>query len=380
MLTAQINLYPAGCVVGIADGERGDWAEYYLVGDNAALARDMVIYIIKHCEPVRGNKELLEEWQKAKEKKAKKKKKGAKMIIVDTFGKMDRVGTISSWMGIADLHLLIDTDDKDAYQPLDHDSFQYLKYCNKEIKSDPKHYGEIVTFTAGDLTEMERSSVRKVKRSIHKNDRRSEDTIHKSIISNHIIPKIKQLTRDTKFLGGVAGNHMIVFSNESTGTGYSNSEAYIIQRLGGKYCGEGMMLINYHITCGKAQRVLKKILVTHGSKGGSKASIIRQLQKMHEMGIKIDWMVCAHAHDPFNGFFCRYEFPDTETQRIKKHECLVTCLGATRDGIKIGYDDYTEHGMFTPSAGRYPVVQFKAYKPSNDCRNSFEVKLRPIIM
>lgn len=301
------------------------------------------------------------------------------MIIIDIYETIKKTGVFSTWFGLADLHMLIDTDDKDAYQPLDYNAYQYLKYCAKEIKDNPGYYGKCYTYSAGDLTELERSSVRKVMRAgLHKNDTRAQDTIHKTVINDHIIPKIKVLTKDTKFIGGVAGNHMIEFSDDSRGMGYPNSEAMIIRRLGGEYAGEGLLLINYHIQLG-GQRVLKKIIITHGIKGGSKASIVRELQTLHSLAGKIDWVVVAHAHDPFTGFYARYDFPDKKTGSISKHECLVTCLGSTRDGIKKGYDDYTERFMYTPSASRFPVAMFMAYKPMENNR-SLDVKIRPLIM
>jgi hypothetical protein len=300
------------------------------------------------------------------------------MHIIDIYEKINKCGTFATWMGIADLHILIDTDDEDAYQPLDYDAFIYLRACANELKADKKHYGKIYTFTAGDLSELERSGVRKVMKALRKNDKRAQDTIHKKILNDNILPKVKSIVEDTKFVGGVAGNHMVVFSPESKGTGYPNSEAYIIRRLGGEYCGEGLMLINYHINMG-SQRVLKKILVMHGSKGGTKTAILKQLQKMHDLGVRLDWVVCAHAHDPFTAFYAKYDFPDTSTGKIKKHICLVSCLGATRDGIKNGYDDYTEHGLYSPSAGRFPVGIFIARKPSEN-NGTLDVIIRPLTM
>jgi hypothetical protein len=140
-----------------------------------------------------------------------------------------------------------------------------------------------------------------------------------------------------------------------------------------------MMLVNYHINLGE-QRVLKKILILHGTKGGNKAAIIRQLQRLHEMGVRVDCIVVAHAHDPRTGFYSRYDYPDTEKQAIKKHDTLVVCLGSTRDGIKKGYDDYCERFMFTPSAGRYPVLMFRATKRHIDTKGSMDVVIRPMIM
>lgn len=297
------------------------------------------------------------------------------MIILDVYENIKSVGAFSTWMGIADTHFLIDSEDEGSYQPLDYDGYQYLKYCNGEIKKNPKTYGKVYTFLGGDTTELDRSSVRKVKRTLKKNDCRAEDALHKRVINDYILPKIKVLTRDTQFLGGVAGNHMIDFSDQEL---YQNSEDFIIKRLGGKYCGEGLMLINYHIKLG-AQRCLKKIIITHGTKGGTKNSIIRELQNMHALCGKVDWLIKAHAHDPITGFYCRYDFPDESTGKIKKHECLVTCLGSTRDGIKKGYDDYSERFLYTPSASRHPIGIFTAYKPSNN-NNTLDVKIRPMIM
>lgn len=307
------------------------------------------------------------------------------MIIIDQYEKLSRTGVFATWMGIADTHILIDSEDPTAYQPLDYDAYQYLKFCAKEIKDNPKFYGKVYTYTAGDLTELERSSVRKVMRALKKNDTRAQDAVHKKVLNDYVLPKLKVLTRDTKFLGGVAGNHMIEFSRDSEGTGYANSEAYLIQRMGGKYCGEGKMLINYHIELGH-QRCLKKIIITHGIKGGNKAAIVRQLQQMYSQYGAIDMLVCAHAHDPFTGFFARYQLPDEQTGRMKKVETLVMCLGSTRDGEKAGdginneaYDDYSERFNYTPCASRYPVAVFMAHKPASN-NQTVEIKIRPLIM
>ena len=300
------------------------------------------------------------------------------MIILDLYEKITKTGPFATFMGIADTHFLIDTDDTNAYQPLDYDAYQYLKHCNKEMKDNPKFFGKPYTFTGGDLTELHRSSVRKAMRVIKKNDCRAEDSMHKAILSDYVVPKVKVLTDGTTFIGGVAGNHMIEFSDDSEGTGYKNSEAYIIQRLGGKYCGEGLMLINYHIQLGN-QRCLKKIIIMHGTKGGSKTSIMRELANLHNMCGKVDWLIKCHAHDPLDGFYCRYDFPDESSGRIKKHECLVTCLGSTRDGVKKGYDDYCERFLYSPSASRFPVGIFYAHKPCSNNR-TLDVKIRPLTM
>jgi len=308
------------------------------------------------------------------------------MLIIDLYEKIKTVGVFSTFFGIADLHLLIDSEDPAAYQPLDHDAYSYLKYCAEELQTTPRVYGKIYSFGAGDWTELERSSVRKAKRAaLHKNDSRAEDAIHKQVLNHNILPKIKVLTRDTRFIGGVAGNHLIEFSDDSRGTGYVNSEAYLIQRLGGRYCGEGKMLINYHIQLGN-QRCLKKILITHGAKGGSKTAVMNQLKQIHSQYGHIDLIICAHAHDPFTGFFSRYKLPDESTGRMKKVETLVMCLGSTRDGEKAGdginnesYDDYTERCNYTPFASRYPVAMFMAYKPMANNR-TLDVKIRPLTM
>ena len=301
------------------------------------------------------------------------------MIIVDLYETIKKTGVFATWMGIADTHILVDTEDEQAYQPLDKRAYEYLKFCNEEIKAHPEMFGKIYTFTDGDLTELFRSTIRKTKAAYHKNDSRAEDSMHKRVLNDYVLPKLQVLTRGTKFIGGVAGNHLIEFSQESRGTGYCNSEEYLIGRLGGKYCGEGMMLVNYHIGLG-SQRVLKKILIMHGAKGGNKAAIIRQLQRLHEMGVRVDCIVVAHAHDPLTGFYSRYDYPDTAEAAIKKHDTLVVCLGSTRDGIKKGYDDYCERFMFTPSAGRYPVLVFRATKRNNASHGSMDVVIRPYIM
>ena len=300
------------------------------------------------------------------------------MIPIDVNIDLKHTGNFLTLLGIADTHFLCDSDEENAYQPLDYEAYQYLKYCANEIKKNPSYYGKVITYTGGDLTELERSSTRKVMRALRKNDTRAQDTIHKRILNDDILPKIKTLTDNTQFIGGVAGNHMIEFSDDSNGTGYPNSEAYLIRRLGGQYCGEGKLLLNLHIKMG-AQHCLKKVIITHGVKGGSKQSIIRELQQIFYQYGKIDLVIKCHAHDPMAHFHCRYDLPDTKTGKIKKVETLVMCLGSTRDGEKIGYDDYSERFNYSPMAARYPVAVFHAYKPAANDR-TIAVKIRPLIM
>ena len=300
------------------------------------------------------------------------------MIPIDIHYDIKKCGNFLSFFGIADTHFLCDDTDDNAYQPLDYNAYQYLKKCFAEAKQDKQTFGDIFTFTGGDLTELERSSVRKVLRSVHKNDSKAQDAIHKRILNDDVLPKLKVLTRDTRFIGGVAGNHLVEFSPDSHGTGYINSEDYLIKRLGGKYCGEGKLLINLHLKLG-GHRCLKKIIITHGQKAGTKASIINELQKMYYQYGKIDLLIKAHAHEAMAGFNCRYDLPDTSTGKMKKQETVIMCLGSTRGGEVMGYDDYCERANFAPIASRYPVAIFHAYKPMENNR-SLEVKIRPYIM
>jgi hypothetical protein len=298
------------------------------------------------------------------------------MIILDIHHDVEKSGNFLSLVGIADLHLLCDDEDDAQYQPLDPESWNYLKYCINEIKSNPSYYGKPVFYTGGDLTELERSSVRKGKRAVlHKNDSRAEDSIHKKILNHDVIPKIARLIEGGEFLGGVAGNHLIEFCDRAQG---HNSEEYIINKLGGTYCGEGKMLVNLHIRLG-SNRMLKKILITHGVKAGTKAAIVGELQRIYQQYGSIDVVIKCHAHDPMTHFHCRYDLPDRVGGRIKKQETLVMCLGSTRDGEKIGYDDYSERGNYAPTAARFPIAVFHAYKSSLN-NNSLVVKVRPIIM
>ena len=319
------------------------------------------------------------------------------MIIVDRFFQVNKVGNFATWIGIADLHLLCPelvpniagipkedlAEDEDAkisngFQPLDRDGYNYFRYCVDEVKSNPKYYGKPITFTAGDNTELERSSVRKIKRSgLRKNDNRADDTLHKHNLNKYVIPRIHNLTKGTDFIGGVAGNHMIEFADS---TGYRNSEEYIIKRLKGVYGGEAMMVINCHVQFGKSQRRIIRVVIQHGTKGGSKNAIIKELQSMYALFGEVHMLVKAHAHDPMTAFYSRYKIPDTQNEKkIRKQETLVMCLGATREGIKLGYDDYNERFLFTPSASRFPMAIFHACRISeNDSR--LGVKIRPITM
>lgn len=306
------------------------------------------------------------------------------MILLDLYRKINRCGNFMSFFGIADTHILCDSEDPLAYQPLDEEAYNYLRYCMLEAKGFKELFGEIVTYTGGDLTELERSSTRKVLRQIKKNDSRAQDAIHKRILNDYVYPKLKTLVANTTFLGGVAGNHLIEFHDQDVG--YPNSEAYLIRRLGGKYCGEGKMLINLHLTYGKSNRCVKKILITHGAKGGNKTAIIKELQQIHSQYGAIDCIIKCHAHDPMTAFYARYKIPDSSKGKMKKQETLVVCLGSTRDGEKAGdgvktaaYDDYSERFNYSPTAARFPVVILHAVKnqESADC---IDVKFRPLTM
>ena len=301
------------------------------------------------------------------------------MKVIDYNIDIPKSGNFLSLFGIADTHFLCDSEDEDAYQPVNSDYWTYLKYCAREVKANPKFFGKVLTFTGGDLTELERSSTRKVLRQIKKNDTRAQDTIHKYTLRKAIIPKLKLLTENTTFIGGVAGNHLIEFSQESDGTGYINSEDYIIKSLGGEYCGEGKLLLNIHMNS-MGQRRKRSVLITHGSKGGSKNAVIRELQQIYyQYGTRIDVIVKAHAHEPMAGFHAAYQLPDTAEGKIKTHETLVVCLGSTRGGEIVGYDDYTERCNYPATAGRYPVIIFRSLSPcSNSC--AVDIKIRPYIM
>lgn len=320
------------------------------------------------------------------------------MIVLDRYFQVDKVGNFATWIGIADLHLLCpelaasisgipkkdlaaDEDFRSGgkgFQPLDRDGYNYFRYCVDEIKRNPKYYGKPITYTAGDNTELERSSVRKVKRSgLRKNDNRADDTLHKHNLNRYVIPKIHGLIKGTDFVGGVAGNHMIEFADS---TGYRNSEEYIIKRLKGVYCGEAMMVVNCHVRFGKSQRRIIRVVVQHGSRGGSKNAVIKELQSMYALFGEVHMLVKAHAHDPMTAFYARYEIPDSgEEKKMRKQETLVMCLGATRDGIKLGYDDYCERALFAPSASRFPMAIFHACRLA-ETGGRLEVKIRPITM
>ena len=296
------------------------------------------------------------------------------MQAIDLHRTINKSGNFLTLIGIADTHFLCDSEDEQAYQPLDKSALNYLRHCVKEIQGNKAYYGEPLFYTGGDLTELHRSSVRKVLRQLHKNDSKGEDTIHKHIIHHAILPKLKAIIGKDKLLGGVAGNHLIQFC----GGEHENSEQYIIQRLGGQYCGEGKMLINLHLSLGP-QKCLKKIIVTHGSKAGTKTSIIRELQDMYYQYGKIDLLIKCHAHDPMTHFHCKYNLPDSVGGKIHKEETLVMCLGSTRGGEKMGYDDYTERGNYQPHAARFPMAVFHAYKPM-ESNSTLSIKIRPIIM
>lgn len=303
------------------------------------------------------------------------------MIILDLYREVKSVGSIfMSLFGIADTHFLCDDEDEDAFQPVNIEYFNYIRYCLDELKDNKKFFGEIITFTGGDLTELEKTSSRDALRSIHKNKTRAQDSIHKRILSHDIYPKLKNMVNGTTFVGGVLGNHHIEFSRKSDGTGYSNSEEYLIKRLGGKYCGDGKMLINLHLNNGKS-KCLKRIVITHGRKAGTKAGIINELKDIYyQYGTRVDCIIKAHAHDPFAGFYASYDLPTHENRgRLSTQETLVICLGSTRGGEMIGDTDYTEPRNYTPTAGRFPAILFKATKLKSN-NSGFDVKLRPYIM
>lgn len=307
------------------------------------------------------------------------------MIILDIYPKLKKqVGVLFSLFPVADLHLLLESKDnqKDPehkpYSPLDPEAWWYIKECFDEVRNcETGIFGEkTYSVTVGDIGEIERSSVRKIKRQMKKNDCRAEDTIYKYIIDEHILPKLRRLLKGTEYLGGSSGNHLIEWFNKKV-LG-ENSEEYIVKKLGGEYLGEAHAVLNFHINSG-GTRSLIKVLVTHGSKGGSKASIVRELEQIHKMYGKIDCVIKAHAHEPLDTFYCRYELPKRADLPIQKHECLVVCLGSTRAGIKKGYDDYTEQFNYQPTAGRFPVILFHASRTSRKNRN-VEIKLRPYTM
>lgn len=296
------------------------------------------------------------------------------MIIIDLHHEIKQTGNFLSLAGLADFHFLCDDNDPEAFQPLNLDAYNYLQYCFTELKRK-KFYGKIFTFTGGDTTELDRGGIRKAKKSYHKNDKITEDTLHKFNLKKYIIPKIERLVKGTQFIGGSGGNHVIEFCDQKEG---STSEEFIVRKLGGKYFGEGKALINFHFVLGN-QRCLKKVIILHGRKAGTKQSIIRELKDIFEQYGKIDLVIKCHAHDPMTHFHCRYNLPDKETGKIKKVETLVMCLGSTRGGEVKNFVDYTEDGNYQPHAARYPIAVFHAYKPMSNDR-TLDVKIRPYIM
>lgn len=300
------------------------------------------------------------------------------MFLLDLYEEIKTGGNFLTIAGIADLHLLCSTKEKrgkrTVFQPLDPDSFNYLKYCFNELRNNP-FYGKTISLLGGDTTELDRGVIRKIKKSYHKTDSMAEDQLRKQNLDEYVIPKLKQVLGNIPLVGGVGGNHIIEFANDDEG---KNSEEYIINKFGGKYFGDGKALINFHFSMG-GQKCLKKVLILHGNKAGTKQAIIRELKDIFDQYGKVDLVIKCHAHDPMTHFHCRYVLPDKETGRINKVETLVMCLGSTRAGEKIGYVDYTEAGNYQPHASRHPVAIFHAYKPAS--RNqSLEVKIRPYIM
>jgi hypothetical protein len=51
------------------------------------------------------------------------------MIVVDVYQTIKKTGVFATWMGIADTHFLVDSEDEDAYQPLNPKDYEYLKFC-----------------------------------------------------------------------------------------------------------------------------------------------------------------------------------------------------------------------------------------------------------
>jgi hypothetical protein len=270
----------------------------------------------------------------------------------------------------------VDTESKEAYQPLDEEAWTYLFKCVKEVRDNPKFFGKVYGVSLADLIEIERTSVRKQHKSLKKNDRKAQDSVYKYILRTHIIPKFERLLSGIGLIAGVAGNHVIEFFSHDDGI---NSDEYIVKKLGGTYLGEGKGLINFHIKTRGNNSVLIRAVILHGTKGGSKNTIIKELQKLAYMYGKIDLVIMAHAHDPMAHFHCKLDLPEKQDGKIKKHECLVVCLGSTRDGEKMGYDDYVERCNYPASAARFPVIVAHAYHPKSNNSN-LEIKLRPIIM
>ena len=308
------------------------------------------------------------------------------MIVVDRHIDLKTTGNFLTLCGIADLHLLCEIDKAEKreherkgraiFDPLNKEAWHYLHHCMAEVVGMPKYYGKVMTFLGGDTTELERSSIRKAKRqAYHKNDSRAEDQMYKYAMREYVIPRVKTFVKGTDFIGGVAGNHLIDFSDESL---HRNSEEYIIKTLGGVYGGEAMLLLNLHISYGSKRRLIK-VVIQHGTKGGTKTSIIRELQAMYGMFGEVHCLIKCHAHDPMTAFYAKYNPPTSQDiKHIGKTETLVMCLGATRDGMKIGYDDYSERCNYAPTADRYPMAIFHAYR--DNLTQGLNIKIRPLTM
>jgi len=298
------------------------------------------------------------------------------MKALDVDINWNKCGNLFTIFPIADTHLLADTDSKEAYQPLDYDAWTYLKKVAHEIKGNRAYYGRLFSLSLADLIEFERSSVRKTQKGLKKNDLKMKDTINKQILNSYIIPKLRPLVDGTEFLCGIAGNHLVEFFDQKESV---NSDEYITKKLGGVYLGESKGLINFHICRNKVNSCLIRAVILHGTKGGSKQAIVRELQKLAYLYGKIDLVIMAHAHDPMAHFHCKYDLPDRADGKIQKHECLVVCVGSTRGGEKMGYDDYTERFNYPASAARFPIIIGHLYKPAHRADNA-TIKLRPLIM
>ena len=72
MMLANFRILKEGVAVGIAHNSGGPWADYCIVGDRADKIADLIIYIIKNCEPLRGDKRTLRQFIAHKKKKGKK--------------------------------------------------------------------------------------------------------------------------------------------------------------------------------------------------------------------------------------------------------------------------------------------------------------------
>jgi hypothetical protein len=71
MLNLNITIHNEGAVVGISHIDGKAWAEYYLTGKYYKKVENVLLYILNHCEPIRGDKGTLKDYEKFRKGRTK---------------------------------------------------------------------------------------------------------------------------------------------------------------------------------------------------------------------------------------------------------------------------------------------------------------------